>query len=48
MFEVLLIILVIVIDLCSKSSVLRGKDKKTYRGRGWSHDKSYKNGKTFF
>lgn len=42
MFEVFLIILIVVIDLCSKNSVLRGNDKRTYRGRGWSHDNSYK------
>lgn len=48
MFPVFLIILIIAIDLCSKNSVLRGKDKRIYRGRGWSHDKSYKNGKTLF
>lgn len=35
MFPVFLIILIIVIDLCSKNSTLRGKDPNTYDGPTW-------------
>ena len=42
MFPVLLIILIIVIDLCSKDSTLRGKDPYKYDGNPWNFKKKKK------
>lgn len=39
MIEVLVLIVIVVLDLCSKNSILRGKDPNKYGGPPWTRKK---------